>query len=155
MSVIAHSIIENIKQVVEKKLASMGLELYELKCIKAGSRILVRVFIDKDGAVTVNDCEKASNEISILLDVEGFSQSPYTLEVSSPGIDRPLTTEKDFRRAVGNEVRIYFRDNENKNRTVSGRLVTCSEGNIAVETVKELKTIPLSDITSGKIEIKI
>jgi len=46
-------------------------------------------------------------------------------------------------------------DNENKNRTVSGRLVTCSEGNIAVETVKELKTIPLSDITSGKIEIKI
>ncbi len=155
MSVTANSIIENIKPVVEKKLTSMGLELYELKCIKAGSRIILRIFIDKDDSVTLDDCEKASHEISVLLDVENFSQTPYTLEVSSPGIDRPLTTEKDYRRTVGSDVRIHFRDNENKNRTVSGRLVTCSEGNIAVETVKGLKTIPLPDITSGKIEIKI
>ena len=155
MSTTANSVIESIKSVIEKKLSSMGLELYELKYIKAGSRLILRVFIDKDGSVSVDDCEKASHEISILLDVENFSQTPYTLEVSSPGIDRPLTTEKDFRRVVGNDVRLHFRDNEKKNRTVSGRVVACSDGNVAIETTKGLKTVPLPDITGGKIEIKI
>ena len=155
MSNAANSIIESIKPVIEKKLTSMGLELYELKCIKAGSRLILRVFIDKDGSVSVDDCEKASHEISILLDVENFSQTPYTLEVSSPGIDRSLTTEKDFKRVLGNSVRVHFKDNEKKNRTVSGRVVTCSDGNVALETAKGLKTIPLPDITKGKIEIKI
>ena len=110
MSVSANSIIESIKPVIEKKLTSMGLELYELKCIKAGSRLILRIFIDKDSSVTVDDCEKASHEISILLDVENFSQTPYTLEVSSPGIDRPLTTEKEFRRLVGNDIRVHFKE---------------------------------------------
>ena len=155
MSVSANSIIESIKPVIEKKLTSMGLELYELKCIKAGSRLILRIFIDKDSSVTVDDCEKASHEISILLDVENFSQTPYTLEVSSPGIDRPLTTEKEFRRMVGNDIRVHFKDNENKKRKASGRLVACLDGNVAIETAKGLKTIPLRDITSGKIEIKI
>ena len=154
VSIVENSLIESVKPVIEKKLASMGLELYELKCVKAGSRLIVRIYIDKDGSVTVDDCEKASNEISILLDVENFSQISYTLEVSSPGIDRTLTTEKDFRRAVGNTVKLHLKRSEEKNKTVLGRLVTCSNGNINIEMVKGMQTIPLSDINSGKIEIK-
>ena len=154
VSIVENSLIESVKPVIEKKLASMGLELYELKCVKAGSRLIVRIYIDKDGSVTVDDCEKVSNEISILLDVENFSQNSYTLEVSSPGIDRPLTTEKDFRRAVGNTVKLNLKRSEKKNKTVLGRLVTCSNGNINIEMVKGMQTIPLSDINSGKIEIK-
>lgn len=154
VSIVENSLIERVKPVIEKKLASMGLELYELKCVKAGSRLIVRIYIDKDGSITVDDCEKASNEISILLDVENFSQISYTLEVSSPGIDRTLTTEKDFRRAVGNTVKLNLKRSEEKNKTVLGRLVTCSNGNINIEMVKGMQTIPLSDINSGKIEIK-
>lgn len=154
MPIVENSLIESVKPVIEKKLASMGLELYDLKCVRAGSRLIVKIYIDKDGSVTVDDCEKASNEISILLDVENFSQNSYTLEVSSPGIGRPLTTEKDFRRAVGNTVKLYLKRSEKKNKTVLGRLVTCSNGNINIEMVKGMQTIPLSDINSGKIEIK-
>lgn len=155
MSIVENSLIECVKPVIEKKLSSMGLELYELKCIMVGSRLILKIFIDKDGSVTVDDCEKASSEISILLDVESFSQMPYRLEVSSPGIDRLLTTEKDFRRAIGNDVTLRLRKSkEKKDRTVLGRLMTCSHGNITIETVKGMKTIPLSDINGGKIEVK-
>ena len=154
MSMVENLPIERVKPIIEEKLVSMGLELYELKCIKAGSRLIVKVYIDKDGSVTVDDCEKASNEISILLDVENVTQKPYTLEVSSPGIDRPLTTEKDFRRAVGNNVKLSLKRSEGKNKTVLGRLVTCSHGDLNIETVKGMQTISLSDVNSGKIEIK-
>ena len=154
MSMVENSPIEGIKPLIEKKLASMGLELYELKCIRAGTRLIVRIYIDKEGSVTVGDCEKANFEISILLDVENFSQKPYTLEVSSPGIDRLLTTEKDFRRAVGNNVKLSLNDIEGKNKTVLGRLVTCSDGNVTIEMINGTQTIPLSDIKSGKIKIK-
>jgi ribosome maturation factor RimP len=144
---------ECIESIVEEKLASLGYELYELKLIKAGSRSILRLFIDKEGGITVDDCEKASNEISVLLDVENFSQRPYTLEVSSPGIDRPLTTEKDFKRAIGNTIRLRLKESDGKSTTLHGNLIGCSNGNLTIETQKGIKTISISNIHGGKIEI--
>lgn len=142
-----------IESVIEEKLATMGYELYELKDIRAGSRSILRLFVDNANGITVKECEKISHEISILLDVENFSQSPYTLEVSSPGIDRPLVTEKDFKRAVGNRIRFRLKGPEGKSSTLNGKLIDCANGVCTVETKKEKKEIPLSTIFSGKIEI--
>ncbi|MFP4417547.1 MAG: ribosome maturation factor RimP, partial [Chitinispirillaceae bacterium] len=76
--------LDRIRPLIEKKVQSLGLELYEIKYIRGGRSIL-RVYIDKESGVTIDDCELVSNELSMLLDVEEFSRSPYTLEVSSPG----------------------------------------------------------------------
>lgn len=145
--------IELLEPVVEKKLASLGYELYDLKLLKAGSRSILRLFIDKKGGITIDDCQKASNELSVLLDVENFSQKPYTLEVSSPGIDRPLTTEKDFNRAVGNTIQLRLNKSEGKSNTLYGILTACANGNLTVETQKGIQTISIANVSIGKIEV--
>lgn len=145
--------VEQIEPIIEKKLTSLGYELFDIKFIRAGSRSILRLFIDKKGGITVGDCEKVSHDISIMLDVENFSQAPYTLEVSSPGIDRPLTSEKDFIRAVGNTVRFRTKETEGKSRTLRGKLTACSDGICTVETTEGTTTIALSSIYSGKIEV--
>ncbi len=148
-----NSKIKRIEPLIEKKLSSMGLELYKLKVVKAGSRQILRLFIDNKNGVTIKDCERVSNEISVLLDVENFSQKPYTLEVSSPGIDRILTTEKDFKRVIGRKINLHLKESGEKSRKVQGRLIACSDGRLTVEMPKGIKMISISNIYSGKQEI--
>lgn len=145
--------VEQIEPIIEKKLTSLGYELFDIKFIRAGSRSILRLFIDKKGGITVDDCERVSHDISVVLDVENFSKAHYTLEVSSPGMDRPLTSEKDFVRAIGNTVRFRLKETEGKSRTLQGKLTACSNGTCTVETAKGSTTIALSNIYSGKIEV--
>jgi ribosome maturation factor RimP len=145
--------IEKVTPAIERKLAEMGLELFEIKLIQAGSRRILRIYIDRATGVTIGDCEMASNEISMVLDVEGFTDRPYTLEVSSPGIDRPLTTEKDFRREVNRNLRLQVRDQSGGVRTVRGKLQACSDGALVLETDKGTVSVSLSDVHSGKVEV--
>jgi len=145
--------LERIEPIVEEKLAALGYELYELKYIQSGSRSILRVFVDTEQGITAKDCEKVSNEISVLLDVENFSKKKYTLEVSSPGIDRPLGSERDFKRAVGNTVRFRIKYSDGKIRTLKGKLIACTQGVCTVESGTETTEIPLKTILSGKIEI--
>ena len=145
---------EKFEPVIREKLIAMGLELYELKYIMAGSRAILRVFIDKESPVTISDCETVSHELSILLDVENFSQMPYILEVSSPGIDRPLVTIKDFKRAAGNNIKLRIRKPEGGFDTIYGILLSCSEECLEIKTATATKMVPLADIDSGKIETK-
>lgn len=88
---------------------SLGIELVDVEYIKEGSNWYVRVYIDKDGGVTVNDCEKVSNQLGAILDKEDPIPHRYYLEVSSPGLERPLKKDKDFERYKGDliEVKLY------------------------------------------------
>jgi ribosome maturation factor RimP len=143
----------DIKPQIETLLLRLGLELYDLVIGHAGRRSAVRVFIDKPGGVTVADCENASKEIAMLLDVEEFSATPYTLEVSSPGLDRPLKNEKDFRRVVGEKVILQVKDSSGGRKTVAGKIVECSAGVVTLQCPEETRTIPLDAIAGGKVEI--
>jgi ribosome maturation factor RimP len=87
----------------------MGLELVDVECVGQGSRTVVRVYIDKPGGVTVSDCERAHVALSPALDVNDPFPHPYTLEVSSPGLDRPLKRLQDYRRAVGTQVSVKLK----------------------------------------------
>ena len=145
--------IKQIEPILDKKLASMGLNLYELKFIRAGKYSILRVFIDKEGGITVKDCEKASHEISTVLDVENFYNKKYTLEVSSPGIDRLLVSERDFKRVVGKNIRLRLKEADKKNKTVSGKLIACQDGCLTMVINNDNKQVPVSNILSGKIEI--
>jgi ribosome maturation factor RimP len=145
--------INRIEEIIRQKLIAMGMELYDLKFNRAGRFSSLRIFIDRPGGVTVADCERASTELSVVLDVENFLNSQYTLEVSSPGIDRPLKTEKDFKRVMGNTITVIFKT-EVKSRTITGQLVSGSDGRIQVQTREELLDIAIADVLTAKVELQ-
>jgi ribosome maturation factor RimP len=146
----------DIRPLIDDKLNFMRLSVYDVKFISAGKRSVLRVYIDKPGGVTIDDCEKASNAISVLLDLENFSNTPYSLEVSSPGLDRVLRGEKDFRMVIGYHVVLRVKDTEKPEiiRDQSGKLSACDHTTLTLELDDEqTMSIPLSNIVNGKIDI--
>jgi ribosome maturation factor RimP len=148
-------ITETIKEVIESKLVEMGFELFELRFFKAGSRSVARVTIDAVAGVTIGDCERVSNELSILLDVEQFlSGKPYSLEVSSPGIDRPLKTERDFKRTVGRMVIMQMAPSYQGKKTLRGKVLHSENGMVECEIDGSATQLPVAMIASGKEELQ-
>lgn len=147
--------IKKIEPLILKKISSLGFELFGLKYFKAGSHAILRVFIDKEGGITISDCELVSNELSMLLDLENFSNRPYTLEVSSPGINRSLQTEKDFSRIKGKKIRVQIKDEEREGKTITvvGKVFDCSNGLLHLETEEGVKLLALSHVINAKIEV--
>ncbi len=148
--------VEQIKPVVKNKLEELGLELFELRLFNAGRHSILRVTIDSSAGVSIADCEKVSRELSLLLDVENFfSGKRYNLEVSSPGIDRPLTTERDFNRIAGKPVVLHTSTEIAGKKTVRGNVVNCRNDILTVEIESQkLLEIPLCEIHSGREEIR-
>ena len=147
--------LEEITPIIEDKLKFLRMELYDIKYISAGRHSILRVFIDREGGVTIDDCEKASREISMLLDVENFSQNPYTLEVSSPGADRPLSSQRDFVKVIGHYVRIEMKSEEKQRPVFVGKCVSCIDNVLSLELddVSE-KKIPLEQIAQARLDIR-
>ncbi|NLP03119.1 MAG: ribosome maturation factor RimP [Fibrobacter sp.] len=149
------SSVEKIRPVIESKLKDLGFELFDFRFFHAGSRSILRVTVDSENGVTISDCENISNELSVLLDVENFSAGrPYNLEVSSPGIDRQLRTEKDFRRTIGRDVVLHLTEGIEGKKTIRGRVVKCEGNKLTIMIEHNTVEIPLSDIYSGKEEIR-
>lgn len=92
---------EKIRELVEPVATEEGMELIMVECLKMKSRWLVKLYIDKEGGVTLDDCATVSNQVGDILDVHDMPPGPYTLEVSSPGLDRPVERDKDFLRHRG------------------------------------------------------
>lgn len=97
---------EKIRQLIEPVIESEDMEIIDVECLKMKFRWLVRIYIDKEGGVTVDDCSEISKQVGDILDVYDVLRGSYTLEVSSPGLDRPLTRDKDFIKYRGSTVRI-------------------------------------------------
>ncbi len=114
---------ERIRELIEPVLAAQGLEVVDLECLRMKTRWLVRLYLDREqGGVTLEDCTAVSHEIGDLLNVHDLPPGPYTLEVSSPGLDRPLTRDKDFERYRGSRVRIRTREPIEGQRNFAGTL---------------------------------
>jgi len=97
---------DKIRQLVEPVIESEGMEIIDLECLKMKYRWLVRIYIDKERGVTIGDCSEISKQVGDVLDVYDVLPGAYTLEVSSPGLNRPLTRDKDFIKYRGSTVRI-------------------------------------------------
>lgn len=100
-----------------------GLELVEVELFRAGRREVLRVYLHKPGGVTLEDCSQASHHLATLLDTDDSFQTPYTLEISSPGLDRPLRTPDDWRRRVGEWVRAHLSEDVEGRKQWIGKLV--------------------------------
>jgi len=126
--------LEHVREVAERVTASGGLELVELEFRGGGGKArMLRLFIDKPGGATHADCEAVSRELGTILDAEdAVPGGSYTLEVSSPGLNRKLSRPEDFARFVGSRVKLTTREPIEGNRFFEGRLVSFRDGTLAL-----------------------
>lgn len=120
---------EQIRQLAEPVLASAGMELVQVECLRMKARWVVRIYMDREkGGVTLDDCALVSNQLGDLLDVHDVPPGPYTLEVSSPGLDRPLQRDKDFMKYRGSRINLHLREKIDGQRHFRGELTDYEEG---------------------------
>jgi len=148
---------DRIRQVLDPILRSLGLDLWELEFQKSGPKWLLRVYIDREigGGVTLVDCEAVSRDLGTVLDVEDFIQHAYTLEVSSPGLDRTLTKPEHFIRFTGLAVKIKTYQPIDKEKVFKGKLRGILDTFVRVEVAEgEILAIPLSNIAKASLEVE-
>ena len=148
--------IDNISGLTQKVVEAKGLELVDLEIFRAGRRRILRVFVGKRGGVSVDDCARVSRDLSALLDAENLMEdNPYTLEVSSPGLDRPFKTLQDYRRNVGELVRVSCREPIEGKRLIIGKLEDVTDKSISLDADGKAYSIPLDLVVQAKVEIRI
>ena len=118
---------EKILKLVEPVVETEGMELIDVECLKMKSRWLVKIYIDKEGGITLDDCSEISNEVCDLLDIHEVPPDLYTLEVSSPGLNRPLVKERDFIKYRGYGIKVKLRDVLDGKRNFRGKLMDLLE----------------------------
>ena len=114
-------------------------ELVDVEFVREGSNWFLRAYVDKEGGFTVNDCEKVSREFSELLDKEDFIEESYILEISSPGLGRPLKKDKDFERSLGEEVEVKLYKAFEGQKEFSGTLETYDTETVTIGFEGETK----------------
>jgi len=147
--------IERVREIAAQVGASSGVEVVEVDMRGSGGARMLRVFIDKPGGVTHEDCANVSRELSTVLDVEdAVPGGPYVLEVSSPGLDRKLSRPADFERFTGSRVKLTTRTPVNGNRYFEGRLQSFRDGRLTLELGTPGKK-PKPGSVPAKIEIEL
>ncbi len=141
---------ERLITLLEPAVAAMGLELADID-LYLGRRGVLRLYIDRPGGVTVDDCQRVSEQVGALLDVEDPLPGSYTLEVSSPGFDRRLRTQAHFERFVGERVRIELKDAREGRRNFTGRLTGFENASAVLEVDGEVWQLPLNDIAVARL----
>jgi ribosome maturation factor RimP len=132
--------LDHIREIAERVAVSMGLELVELELRGGGKARMLRITLDKPGGVTHEDCANVSRDVSTILDVEdAVPGGSYTLEVSSPGLDRKLSKPADFERFQGSRVKLTTRDPVNGNRHFEGRLERFEAGRLTLDIARPSK----------------
>lgn len=134
------------------ELAGLGFDLIEVEFGRHGSSGLLRLFIDRPGGVTLDDCAAASRVAGALLDRSDPIESEYMLEVSSPGIDRPLRRMKDFERFTGEAVKVRTSTSVEGRKKFSGRLAGISDGMIEIESDGATYRIHLENVKQANLD---
>lgn len=116
-----------VTELIDTTIQALGLELWGVELLRQGKYSLLRIYIEREEGVTIDDCEKASRQISALLDVEDPITGEYTLEVSSPGMDRPLFTVEQYSQYVGSEVDLKLRRPIDGRRKFKGQILKVTE----------------------------
>lgn len=114
-------------------LEEKGYEMVDVEYVKEGSNWYLRAFVDKPGGITINDLESVSRRLSDLLDEKDFINDAYILEVSSPGLGRPLKKDRDFDRSIGEEIEVHLYRSLNGNKQYVGLLKSYDKDTITIE----------------------
>ena len=138
---------DTVAQLALPFVESAGCSLWDVEYVKEGGTWYLRAYIDKEGGITVNDCEAVAREMNEILDKEDFVEDSYVFEVSSPGLGRPLKKEKDYVRSMGKEVEIRTYRAINREKEFYGILSAYDENTVTIKTEDETEmTFEKSDI---------
>jgi len=140
-----------LQSVIAPAVTALGYELVGVEFLPQGRHSLLRVYIDTPDGVTVEDCERVSHQVSGMLDVEDPIRGAYTLEVSSPGLDRPLFTLEQFARYVGHEVKIRLHAPKEGRRKLKGTLTDVSDDGIRLEVDGAEVSLTLAEIDKANL----
>lgn len=125
---------EKTEKLIMPVIEQNAFELVDVEFVKEGSNWYLRLYVDKEGGITIDDCELVSRAMSDILDREDYIEESYILEVSSPGLGRPLKKEKDFLRSIGSEVEIRLYKPVEKQKEFKGILKSFDKENVLIET---------------------
>ena len=130
---------ERVEKLVESKINEIGYELYDVEYAKEGKNYFLRIFIDKEDGIDLNDCEKVNNAITDLLDDADYIKEQYFLEVSSPGIERVIRKDTHLEKSIGKEIEIkLFKKDENNNKEYKGILEKFDEQTLTINEDEEI-----------------
>ncbi|HKT88087.1 MAG TPA: ribosome maturation factor RimP [Candidatus Sulfotelmatobacter sp.] len=155
--------VERVRQIADRVAASSGLEVVEIEFLGGGKARMLRVFLDKPAAgndplagVTHEDCATFSREFGTILDVEDLVPGSYTLEVSSPGLDRKLVKAADFTRFTGSRMKLMTRQPVNNNRHFEGRLESFQDGRLTLDlsVASHKSRKKMGDAAGKRVEIE-
>lgn len=143
-----------LRALVEPIVAEAGMELVELVSRPRGGQQMVRLLVDQAGGVTIQQCAAVNERIGQALEAADVFAGGYTIEVSSPGLDRPLSTRRDFERAVGEDLRVMADPGDGRPKELTGMLLAVQPEAIVLKMKAGNVTIPLSQITMAKKAVR-
>ena len=146
-------IANRVRTIIHPIVSNEGMEVVDVEYRRESGGWVLRVILDKEGGVTLDDCTRVSQELGRSMDVEDIIQTPYTLEVSSPGLTRPLKTEKDFMKYLHRLVKVKTFDPIQNRRQFKGKLLGVSENGVEIEVDGGIFHIPLSNVAKANLEI--
>ncbi len=151
------SVAGKVKAVAERVAGGRGFELVDVEIKRARDGNTVRLFLDKEGGIGLDELQSVSEEVSAILDAEDPIASTYTLEVSSPGLDRPLKQEADYKKSVGKLVRLSSYEPVEGRRHWTGRLAAFEDGILRLTLENEgdkVALIPIEKVSHGRLEVE-
>ncbi|MBF0465867.1 MAG: ribosome maturation factor RimP [Nitrospirae bacterium] len=146
---------KKLRNLVEEVALRNGVDIVGVEVKGRGSRTLLRLTLDKESGVTLSDCERVSREVGVMLDVEDMFPESYTLEVTSPGIDRPLKGRTDFLKNIGKLLNVVTAEKISNENFFRGRLQSVEEDSITLTVDKRIVAIPIDNVSRAKVEIEI
>ncbi|WP_049573851.1 ribosome maturation factor RimP [Nonomuraea sp. SBT364] len=142
---------DHLMKLLEPVVAAEGLDLEDVTVTQAGKRKLLRVIVDRDGGVSLDDVADVSQAVSAALDEDdAMGQAAYTLEVSSPGVDRPLTEPRHWRRAAKRLVKAELRDGT----VIEGRVLAADDSGVDLDVEGAGRRLDYQDLTLGRVQVE-
>ena len=142
---------DRLETLLEPTIAGLGYELLGIERSRTGSGQLLRLYIDQAAGITVEDCERVSRQVNDVIEAEQAIRSEFTLEVSSPGIDRPLFTIEQHRRFIGEQVAVRLRTLVDGRRRIQGVLSEVSDTELVIDSADERLRVPFREVERSKL----
>jgi ribosome maturation factor RimP len=150
----SETVVEAITSLVMPVLQEKGLVLVDVLYRRESSGWVLRLLIDKEDGVTLDDCTAVSREVSHLLDIEDIIEQAFNLEVSSPGLDRPLKSVGDFQRFAGRKAKVTTKEPIEGNQVFMGRINKVEDELITMEVGQQELCIPFSEVAKARLEVE-
>ncbi|MCX5918685.1 MAG: ribosome maturation factor RimP [Deltaproteobacteria bacterium] len=147
------NLLQEVRQVVEPILESQGLELVDLEYQRESQGWVLRIYLDREGGVSLDDCAGVSHEVGAVLEVKDLIPSAYILEVSSPGLTRPLKKPEDFNKFRNQMVKIKLYEPLDGRKNFKGTLLGLEGDRVRVEVEQQVYELPLQRIAKANLEI--